>query len=59
MTAQHHQDHLATIARKLDEADAVLVGGASGMSTANQHDFYGYSKYFRDNFGEFRDAYGP
>lgn len=58
MTTQHYQEHLATIARKLEEADAVLVGGASGMSTANQHDFYGYSKYFRDNFGEFRDAYG-
>lgn len=58
MTAQHHQDYLATIARKLEEADAVLVGGASGMSTANQHDFYGYSRYFRDNFSEFQDAYG-
>ncbi|CAB3832268.1 Protein ADP-ribosyltransferase [Achromobacter mucicolens] len=53
-----HREHIAAIARKLEEADAVLVGGASGMSTANQHDFYGYSKYFRENFGEFRDAYG-
>lgn len=28
------------------------------MSTANQHDFYGYSKYFRDNFSAFQKNYG-
>lgn len=58
MSDQHYQEHIATIARKLEDSDAVLVGGASGMSTANQHDFYGYSKYFRDNFSEFQKNYG-
>ncbi|HBP0978986.1 TPA: NAD-dependent protein deacetylase [Pseudomonas aeruginosa] len=58
MTDQNYKDHIPEIARRIEEADAILVGGASGMSTANQHDFYGYSKYFRDNFSEFQDAYG-
>lgn len=58
MTEHHHQDTISLIAEKLHEAEAVLVGGASGMSTANQHDFYGYSRYFRDNFSEFQKNYG-
>ncbi|HDR9224221.1 TPA: hypothetical protein QDB19_000393 [Burkholderia vietnamiensis] len=58
MTEQQYQDHIATISQKLKEAEAILVGGASGMSSANQHDFYGYSKYFRDNFSEFQKNYG-
>lgn len=60
MSAQdaEYQNQIATIYHKLEEAEAVLVGGASGMSTANQHDFYGYSKYFRDNFSEFQHNYG-
>lgn len=58
MTTSHYQDQIALIAQRLEDADAVLVGGASGMSTANQHDFYGYSKYFRDHFGKFQQNYG-
>lgn len=60
MTAHNaeYYDQIATIYHKLQGADAILVGGASGMSTANQHDFYGYSKYFRDNFSEFQRNYG-
>lgn len=58
MTKYHYHDYLPVISEKLQEADAILVGGASGMSTANQHDFYGYSRYFRDNFSEFQKNYG-
>ncbi|WJM80397.1 hypothetical protein [Pectobacterium brasiliense] len=55
---QQYQDHIATIYQKIQDADAILIGGAAGMSAANQHDFYGYSKYFRDNFSEFQKNYG-
>ncbi|YCI27608.1 hypothetical protein M1E08_11660 [Erwinia sp. PK3-005] len=55
---QQFHDHIATIYQKIQQADAILVGGAAGMSAANQHDFYGYSKYFRDNFSEFQRNYG-
>lgn len=55
---QQYHDYIATIYQKLQDADAILVGGAAGMSAANQHDFYGYSKYFRDNFSEFQRNYG-
>lgn len=55
---EHYKEYIVTIAKQLQEADAILIGGASGMSAANQHDFYGYSKYFIQNFSEFRDNYG-
>lgn len=58
MTDQHYHENIDTIFRQIEQADAIIVGGAAGMSAANQHDFYGYSKYFRDNFSEFRDAHG-
>lgn len=54
-----YEDMLATILQKIEEAEAVVVGGASGMSTANGHDFYGPdSKYWLDNFSEFKEKYG-
>ena len=53
-----YQNNISTIYQKIQDADAILVGGAAGMSAANQHDFYGYSKYFRDHFNEFQRKYG-
>lgn len=58
MNTEKYQSYIELIHTKITEADAILIGGASGMSSANQHDYYGYSKYFRDNFEEFRDEYG-
>lgn len=58
MLSQQYQDNINTILQKIKEADAVIVGGASGMSTANGHDFYGHSKYWIDNFSEFEKNYG-
>ncbi|OWQ78012.1 SIR2 family NAD-dependent protein deacylase [Stenotrophomonas maltophilia] len=53
-----YQRQIETVSRLIEECDAIVVGGASGMSTANQHDFYGYSKYFREHFSDFQRAYG-
>ncbi|MCT8976755.1 hypothetical protein N4T77_09100 [Clostridium sp. CX1] len=55
---QQYQDNINTIIQKIKEADAIIVGGASGMSTANGHDFYNHSKYWIDNFSEFEKNYG-
>lgn len=51
-----YKDKLKNILRWIDEADAVVIGGASGMSTACGFDYYGhhtpfFEKYFSD-FGE-------
>ncbi|MMZ43448.1 hypothetical protein D1872_49970 [compost metagenome] len=58
MLSQQYQENISTILQKIREAEAIVVGGASGMSTANGHDFYGHSKYFIDNFSEFEKNYG-
>lgn len=58
MLSQQYHNNIKTILQKIREADAVIVGGASGMSTANGHDFYGHSKYWVDNFSEFEKNYG-
>lgn len=58
MISQQYQDNINLILQKIREADTIIVGGASGMSTANGHDFYGHSKYWIDNFSEFEKNYG-
>ncbi|WP_044470022.1 hypothetical protein [Mannheimia massilioguelmaensis] len=42
----------------IQQAEAVVIGGASGMSTANGHDFYHNSDYFKKHFSEFQEKYG-
>ncbi|MEK4439322.1 hypothetical protein [Paenibacillus sp. FSL K6-2862] len=58
MSSQQYQDNIATVLTKIREAEAVVVGGASGMSTANGHNFYERSKYWIDHFSDFERKYG-
>ena len=49
-------EQLRTVLQWIDEAEAIVVGGASGMSTACGFDYYShhtpfFQKYFSD-FGE-------
>lgn len=38
----------------IEEADAVVIGGASGMSTANGFDYYNqHTPFFEEHFGDF------
>lgn len=53
-----YQTQLQTILDKIDAAEAVVIGGASGMSTANGHDFYNRSDYFLKHFSEYEQKYG-
>lgn len=50
---------IRSFAEKLAEADCILVGGASGLSSAGGADFY-YSDTpsYRKHFGKYADKYG-
>ncbi|HIG0358567.1 TPA: NAD-dependent protein deacetylase [Clostridium sporogenes] len=58
MESKQYEENIATVLQKIKEAEVIIVGGASGISTANGHDFYNNSKYWRDNFSEFEKNYG-
>lgn len=51
--------HAEFLLEKIREADAVLVGAASGLSAADGRRFwYEDDEEFRKVFGPFRDKYG-
>lgn len=56
----HENENYASILlEKIENADAICVGGASGMSVASGYDFYYRSdEIFLDYFGEFKNNYG-
>lgn len=58
MLTQQYQDHLATLLQKIEEAEAVVVGGAAGMSAAAGYNWYQTDETFLKYFGEFADKYG-
>ncbi len=42
----------------IEEADAIVIGGASGMSTANGYDYYNqHTPFFEEHFGDFGKIY--
>lgn len=51
-----HQIH--EIADRIHQADAVLVGAGSGLSSAAGYNHYHNDEMFQKNFGDFEDAYG-
>ena len=57
-TPRSYDEQIAAFVREVREADAILVGGASGLSAAGGGDFY-YSDTpsFRAHFGKFADKY--
>ena len=54
-----YDEQVERLAREVEEADCVLVGGASGLSAAGGGDFYyGDTPSFRAHFGKFAEKYG-
>ena len=52
-------EQVERLVREIEEADCVLVGGASGLSAAGGGDFYyGDTPSFREHFGKFAEKYG-
>lgn len=58
MLSQQYQDNINTLLNKIQEAEAIVVGGAAGMSEAIGHtSFYHTDENFLKHFGKFE--YGP
>lgn len=54
-----YSEQIDLFARKVREADCILIGGASGLSAAGGGDFYyGDTPSFRKHFGKFAEKYG-
>ncbi len=54
-----YDEQVERLVREVEEADCVLVGGASGLSAAGGGDFYyGDTPSFRAHFGKFAEKYG-
>ncbi|KOR79198.1 NAD-dependent protein deacetylase [Bacillus sp. FJAT-21352] len=58
MLSQQYQDNIDTLLKKIQEAEAIVVGGAAGMSEAIGHSFYHTDENFLKHFGKFADKYG-
>ena len=54
-----YEEQIQEFVRRVQEAECIVVGGASGLSAAGGGDFY-YSDTpsFREHFGKFADKYG-
>lgn len=52
-----YQEELEKILCWIEEADAVVIGGASGMSAACGFDYYNHSPFFEKYFSDFGDIY--
>ncbi|WP_102272198.1 SIR2 family NAD-dependent protein deacylase [Cytobacillus massiliigabonensis] len=58
MLSQPYQDNIDTILQKIEEADAIVVGGAAGMSAAAGYNWYRDDENFRKYFNKFAEKYG-
>ncbi|WP_454191116.1 hypothetical protein [Paenibacillus sp. Marseille-Q7038] len=58
MLSQQYQEQINTLLQKIKEADAIVVGGAAGMSAANGHNWYETNETFLKHFGKFAEKYG-
>jgi NAD-dependent SIR2 family protein deacetylase len=59
MLSQLYQNNIDVLLQKIEEADAIVVGGAAGMSEAIGHtSFYHTDENFLKRFGEFEGKYG-
>src|SRR5699024_1390720 len=58
MVSQQYQDNIDTLLQKIEEADTVIVGGASGMSAAAGYNWYRDDAMFRKYFNAFAEKYG-
>lgn len=58
METQQYQENINTLLQKIEEADAVIVGGAAGMSAAAGYNWYRDDENFRKYFNAFAEKYG-
>ncbi|MFP7230877.1 NAD-dependent protein deacetylase [Bacillus subtilis] len=58
MVTKQYQDNIDTILQKIQEADAIVVGGAAGMSAAAGYNWYRDDANFRKYFNAFAQRYG-
>jgi NAD-dependent SIR2 family protein deacetylase len=58
MLLQQYQDNIEMILQKIEEADAIVVGGAAGMSAAAGYNWYRDDENFRKYFDAFAQKYG-
>ncbi|MCM3109753.1 deacetylase SIR2 [Lederbergia lenta] len=58
MLTQQYQNIIGTILEKIEEADAIVVGGAAGMSAAGGYNWYLDDENFREHFNVFAEKYG-
>lgn len=57
MFDQLYQDYIETLHQKIKEADAIVVGGAAGMSAAAGYNWYQTDENFLKYFGKFAETY--
>lgn len=57
MFDQLYQDYIETLIQKIEEADAIVVGGAAGMSAAAGYNWYRTDEIFLKHFGKFAEKY--
>lgn len=58
MLSQQYQNNIDTLLQKIQEAEAIVVGGASGMSAAAGYNWYRDDAMFRKYFDTFAEEYG-
>lgn len=58
MVLEQYQKKIAILTQKIQEADAIVVGGASGMSAAAGYNWYRDDEMFRKYFNTFAEEYG-
>ncbi|MGK9184748.1 hypothetical protein KXS12_21140 [Priestia filamentosa] len=58
MLSQSYQDNIAILLEKIEAAEAIVVGGAAGMSAASGYNWYQTDENFLKYFGNFADMYG-
>lgn len=58
MLHQYYQENIDTILQKIEEADAIVIGGAAGMSAAAGYNWYRDDANFRKYFNPFAEKYG-
>lgn len=52
------EEKLHTILQWIDEAEAIVIGGASGMSAACGYDYYSHhNPFFEQYFSDFGEIY--
>ena len=53
-----NQDKVKIVAELIQQADAVIVGAGSGMSSAAGYNHYHYNEMFKKHFNDFEQTYG-